>query len=122
MHRTSTPTPHELIQKVLVGDAVGSAPFSVLVADERMRFAAASEGACRLLGWSLEELLRLTVEDVVVEQEPARRLYDEFVASGSQRGRITLRRKDGATIDAVYEAYETRMSELPYYVSVIIPL
>jgi PAS domain-containing protein len=37
----------------------------VLVADRQMRYLAASAGACRVLGYSLEELLALRVTDVV---------------------------------------------------------
>jgi PAS domain S-box-containing protein len=109
-----------LLQKYLVGEALAEAPFVVLVADDEMRLTAASDAACELLGWEREELLRLRVTDIVVEQEAAT-LYSDFVAAGVQRGRITLRCKDGELVEASYEAHETRMSGLPYYVSVLFP-
>ncbi len=109
-----------LIQEVLVGEAVARGGYAVLVADERMRYLAASDAACELLGYAREELLRLTVPDVVVETE-APAMYDELVRAGEQRGRITLRRKDGEHVEATYEARETTIGGLTYYVSVLTP-
>ena len=67
-----------LIQGVLVGEAVANAGYIVLVADENMRYLAVSDAACELLGYSREELLGLTVPDLVVETH-ASDLYDEFI-------------------------------------------
>ena len=110
-----------LIQGVLVGEAVANAGYIVLVADENMRYLAASDAACELLGYSREELLGLTVPEVVVETN-ASELYDEFIRDHRQRGKITLRCKDGRFLNAHYDARETKVSGLPYYVSVISPV
>lgn len=122
-----TKGPHEppahgqqLIQDQLLGEAVAHGGYVVLVADERMRYLAASDAACDLLGYSRDELLRLTVPDLVVETEAAA-MYDEFVRTGAQRGRITLRRKDGRHVAATYEARETSIGGLTYYVSMLSP-
>jgi PAS domain S-box-containing protein len=107
-----------LIQGVLVGEAVANAGYIVLVADENMRYLAASDAACELLGYSREELLGLTVLDLVVETN-ASELYDEFIRDHGQRGKITLRCRDGRSLEAHYDARQTEVGGLPYYVSVI---
>ena len=107
-----------LIQGVLVGEAVANAGYIVLVADENMHYLAASDAACELLGYSREELLSLTVPDLVVETN-ASELYDEFIRDHGQSGKITLRCKDGRSLDAHYDARQTEVGGLPYYVSVI---
>lgn len=103
-----------------MGEAVANAGYVVLVADENMRYLAASDAACELLGYSRDELLGLTVPDLVVETN-ATDLYDEFMRDQGQRGRITLRRKDGRPVEADYDARQTEVGGLPYYVSVISP-
>ena len=110
-----------LIQEALVGEAVINGGYVVLVADEDMRYLAASDAACELLGYSRQELLDLTVPDVVVDAH-AERLYDEFKRERKQRGTITLRRKDGTSVEADYDARETNVAGSLYYVSVISPL
>ena len=110
-----------LIQGVLVGEAVANAGYIVLVADENMRYLAVSDAACELLGYSREELLSLTVADLVVESN-ASELYDQFIRDHGQRGRITLRCRDGCFLEAHYDARETEVGGLPYYVSVISPV
>jgi len=107
-----------LIQGVLVGEAIANAGYAILVADENMRYLAASDAACDLLGYSREELLSLTVPELVVESN-ASELYDAFMRDRGQRGTITLRCKNGAHLRATYDARETQVSGLPYYVSVL---
>jgi len=110
-----------IIQATLIGDAVASAPYVVLVADENMHYLAVSDGACELLGYSRADLLRKTVAQIVEESDADLR-YRRMIGEGSQRGRIGLRASDGRVIKAIYEAHETRVSKLPYYVSVLIPI
>jgi len=110
-----------LIQGVLVGEAVANAGYVVLVADENMRYLAVSDAACELLGYSREELLRLTVPDLVIETN-ASELYDEFIRDQGQAGTITLRCSDGRSLEARYDARQTEVGGLPYYVSVISPV
>ena len=110
-----------LIQHRLVGDAVASGGYVVLVADHKMRFLAASDGACALLGYTREEMVEMAVPDIVVEQTEVESLYAQFVREGMQRGEITLRRKDRELVEATYEASETTVAGMRYYVSVLIP-
>lgn len=110
-----------LIHATLIGDAVASAPYVVLVADENMNYLAVSDGACALLGYSRADLLRKMVADIVEESDADLR-YRRMIGERSQRGRIGLRASDGRVIKAIYEAHETRVAKLPYYVSVLIPV
>jgi PAS domain S-box-containing protein len=110
-----------MIQDLLVGEAVAHSGLAVLVADDEMQFLAASESACDLLGYSRAELLALRVPDIVVEGDASDR-YRALVEAHSQEGAITLRRKDGSTVMASYEARQTQVSQLEYFVSILRPL
>src|SRR5206468_2113703 len=79
----------------------------VLVADSQMRYLAASDGACRVLGYSLEELLAMRVTDVVKETD-AKQRYRRMVEEGRQEGEITLVCKDGQLVRARYEAQQAK--------------
>jgi PAS domain S-box-containing protein len=111
----------DLIQWQLVADAVIAGGYVVLVADERMRFLAASDAACELLGYARAELLQLTVPDVVVERHEAQTRYQRFLRDRKQRGEIVLRTKVGDTVAATYEASETKIGGIDYFVSVLFP-
>jgi PAS domain S-box-containing protein len=108
-----------LVHQMIIGEAVASGGYVVLVADDQMQFLAVSDGACALLGYTREELADLTVPDIVVERQEAESLYSEFLRDGMQRGEITLRRKDGMRVNATYEASETTVAGQTYYVSVL---
>jgi PAS domain-containing protein len=86
-----------------------------------MRFLAASDAAYELLGYDPDELAQLTVPDIVVERRDAASRYQRFVRDGKQRGDIVLRTKRGLTVDATYEAHESRIDGVDYYVSVLFP-
>ena len=117
---TGLSTPPAL-RELMLGQAIDAAGYVVLVADYWMRYLEVSSGACELLGYSRDELLELTVPDVVVETH-ADELYDEMVERGSQRGHVTLRTKSGTHVQAQYDARETSVGGMTYYVSVLTPL
>lgn len=118
MHDPRGLSAEALVQDVLLGEAVANAGYLVLVADEDMRYLAASDAACKLLGYTPEELTQMHVPDIVEETDADDR-YREMTKAGHQHGRITLVTKDGRRIAARYEAYETRVARLPYYVSIL---
>lgn len=93
----------------------------MLVADEQMRYLAASDGACRALGYSLDEMLAMRVTDVVEETDATQR-YRRMVEEGRQDGEITLVRKDGRLVKARYAAREAQADGITYYVSELTPL
>ena len=86
-----------------------------------MQFLTASDGACRLLGYTRDELTRMRVPQIVQEADAPER-YAQMIDSQEQIGQVTLVCKDGSRITAAYKAAETRVGELTYYVSVLRPL
>jgi PAS domain S-box-containing protein len=101
--------------------SVKALPLPLLVADAEMRLRDASDAACRLLGYDRDELLRLSVPDIVAEQEPAAELYDDYLASGQQSGRISLRHRDGTLLSSGYHAHVLQVNGEPYHVSLLAP-
>ncbi len=82
---------------------------AILLVDDEARYVDANPAACALLGYSREELLRMTVWDITPppNYELCHELWNAFIAAGSQSGEYTLRRKDGTSIDAGYRAVST---------------
>ena len=77
-----------------------SADMIVLIDRTTMRFVDVNETACRLLGYSREELLKMGPQDVLpTSREELERAYDEFIATPSHiHGmRSQYRCKDGST-------------------------
>ena len=73
---------------------------AVLVADQRGRFVFASAAACRILGYSAEELLRLTIRDTYApdEMDLSELRFREMQRGRQQSFRRRARRKDGVYI------------------------
>jgi diguanylate cyclase (GGDEF)-like protein/PAS domain S-box-containing protein len=77
-----------------------SADIIVLIDRATMRFVDVNETACRLLGYSREELLEMGPQDVLpTSREELERAYDEFIANPSHTPGMHshYRRKDGST-------------------------
>jgi PAS domain S-box-containing protein len=108
------------VQSVLLGEAVEHAPVAILVADEKMRYVAANETACRLLGYSREELLTLRVTDIARYPE-AEGEFEAIIAHGHLAGRTTVVCKDGAKRSLYHRSSETSIAGLTYYVAVLWP-
>ena len=108
------------MQSVLLGEAIEHAPVAILVADDDMRYVAANEYACDLLGYTRSELLSLRVTDLAPDEDVPRE-FAEVQAHGRHDGTAELTRKDGTTLRVCYRASETRIAGLLYYVSVSWP-
>ncbi|MDX1662637.1 MAG: response regulator [Candidatus Promineifilaceae bacterium] len=81
-------------------------PGAIVFADDRGRYVDANPAASRLLGYSREELLSLSLFDLFdsAEQELARSLWESFLQGGQQEGEVTLLRKDGSRVVCEYRA------------------
>lgn len=101
----------------ILGEAVGSAPVLVFVADEGMRYVAVSEHACDVLGYTHEELLGMRVTDVAIGTEAADD-YQRMIEAGWLAGISRLRCKDGTDVVMRYRAGETEVHGKPVYVAV----
>jgi PAS domain S-box-containing protein len=104
------------LQVVLLGEAALHGPVAVFVADEFMRYVAANDAACVLLGYTRDELLGLHVTDVA-SAPVAPELYAEMLRRGSSVGVTPVRRKDGTVVQLTYCAGKTQIAGMPFYVS-----
>jgi PAS domain S-box-containing protein len=77
--------------------ALDHAQDSVLWADDSKRFVYANEAACRSLGYSKEELLRLSIPDIAPHHDPARlqQRLEEIRQGGAATLESLHRRRDG---------------------------
>jgi len=82
-----------------------------------MRYVAVNRTACDALGYERAELLRLRVTDVAVAAD-APELYEQMLRSRSQEGSTLIRSKDGRLLPFFYNARETVVAGMHYYVSV----
>ena len=106
-----------LVQTGLLGEAIEGAPVLAFVADENRRYIAVNDYACRLLGYTREELLELTVEQIARYGE-APGEYSELVEQGVREGVSVLTRKDGMTFPFRYRASVVVVAGMDLYVSI----
>jgi PAS domain S-box-containing protein len=73
--------------------------------DSSRRYVAVNDAACELLGYSREELLKMTIDDLSFPSgahvDP---MYTQFLRDGSMRGIFALRRKSGEGILVRFES------------------
>jgi PAS domain S-box-containing protein len=105
------------IQQYLLYEAVDESPALVFVADPDMRYLAVNATACRVLGYTREELLALTVPDVAAAPE-APELYGDMRSEGQQTGRTQIRTKDGRLLPFTYRATQVTVAGMTHYVAV----
>ena len=107
----------EPIQQFLLYEALDNSHALIFVADENMQYAAVNETACKTLGYSREELLRLHVTDVAVGPD-APDEYQQMLKTGSRAGTTQIKAKDGRLLPFSYRASEVRVARLPYFLSI----
>jgi PAS domain S-box-containing protein len=105
------------IQQFLLYDAIDVGPALIFVADDHMNYLAVNNRACAALGYSREELLSMRVTEVVVSVE-APSLFEQMMTDRSQQGDVELLTKEGARLPFIYEAAETQIGGMQYWVSV----
>jgi PAS domain S-box-containing protein len=93
------------IDETSIASALAS-PDATLVANDEGRYLAANDTACRLLGYSREELVQLSVWDLTPDPHEVEGLilWKEFIEVGAQAGVYWLKRKDGSPIEVAYQA------------------
>jgi PAS domain S-box-containing protein len=109
-----------LVQTVLLGDAVEHAPVAILVSDDEMRYVAANEYACKLLGYTRSELVGLRATDLASHEDAARE-FAYVQAHGETSGTLRVLRKDGADLTLHHRSAEITLAGLVYYVAVLWP-
>jgi PAS domain S-box-containing protein len=101
------------IQQFLLYDAVDRSPALIFVADDQMKYLAVNHTACVVLGYTREEMLALSVTDIVVASEAPSLLH-----ARSQDGSVELRKKSGELLPFAYQAAETWTAGMQYWVSI----
>ena len=78
----------------------------IFVADLEGRYVDANEAGCRMLGYSREEILGMTIMDLILPEERERLFSDRerFLTGGTDVGEWMLRRKDGTYFPAEVSA------------------
>lgn len=94
-------------QHEALNDYIATLRIAVLVADDAGCYIAVNEEACRLTGYSRDELVALSVAELTAPEDAAagERLWNSFVRSDYQRGSFTIRHKNGTPLRVVYHAY-----------------
>ncbi|MFW5784768.1 MAG: PAS domain S-box protein [Chitinispirillaceae bacterium] len=78
-----------------------SAPNGITVSDKTGKYLEVNEPACNLLGYSKEEMLGMTVHDVISPEIDADEFFTELIRSGSQEGTVTVQKKDRTQLPVV---------------------
>jgi len=106
-----------LVQMGLLGEAIDGAPVAVLVTDDSGRYLAANRYACELLGYTREELLRLSMHDVASAADVEAH-HHRLLTTRADQGVTDLRRKDGSTMSFRYRAGQSTLAGIPCFVAV----
>jgi len=85
------------------------APDGIFVVDDEGNYVDVNPAGCDLLGYTRDEILRMHVTDIIVEDERAEAMRTYRVMSVTHPTRVErcLRRKDGSTIRAAIHAWVT---------------
>jgi PAS domain S-box-containing protein len=112
------PLQQDLVQETLLGEALEHGPVAAIVLDEEGRYLAANRLACKLSGYTRDELLAGGAEALAFD--PARvKTTMELMARGDlHSGSAVLRRKDGTALACEYRVGETRSGGMPFFVVV----
>ena len=77
---------------------IAHAPLGIFVVDSEGKFIDVNPGACKLLGYSREELLQFSAPDITAPEEDVTR-FGQLEEEGTADLEFGLRRKDGSLVD-----------------------
>ena len=87
----------------VLGEAVASGEIAAFLCDDALAYVAVNEAACALTGYSQEDLLKLSVPDLVVAPDEQLLHAAHGLGLGSVwNGTWRLRRENGATVDVTF--------------------
>ena len=107
----------DLVQHVLLGEAVDEGPSLVFVADDEGRYVAVNKRACDALGYTRAEILGKRVTEVAVADD-APGLYEAMLRDGSASGVTEIKCKDGRQLALRYHAAQVKVARVPFWVSI----
>jgi PAS domain S-box-containing protein len=112
--RDMTNFARDLVLETLLLEAVESASMAICVYDERGRYVTVNECACKILGYSREELLAHDVGDFT-ENGIDRKV---LMSNEHREGVRLVTRRDGSIVPCAFVVTPTRVGHLPYFVAV----
>jgi PAS domain S-box-containing protein len=76
---------------------INNAPDGVFVADETGKYVEVNEAACKITGYTEDELLRMSIQDILTEEsrEDGVAQFREVVNIGTSKSELSFRHKDG---------------------------
>jgi PAS domain S-box-containing protein len=97
---------HQPASLAALAKSLRELPVAALLANDAGSYVAANTAASRLMGYSVNELLSMSVWDLTpaVKEREIDVLWRSFVTVGTQRGTITLKTKKGTVVAARYVA------------------
>ena len=113
---TAPPAELDVLQEALLGEALEHGPVGAIVLDEVGRFLAVNREACRLTGYSREELLRLTPSDLAADASVIPARLRQMEQGTLVQARTVLKLRDGSLLPVEYRVGATRSGGLPYFV------
>ena len=92
--------------KARVRAAIRGLSVAAIGADDRARIVVANAAAASLTGYSVTELVDLTVPDITASSDRPHTdvLWKAFLTHGQQSGEYDIRRKDGSVVTVEYLA------------------
>ncbi|ADL12775.1 sensor histidine kinase [Acetohalobium arabaticum] len=91
---------------------IDNAPYGVFVINSRGEYIEVNEAACELSGYSKEELLNMSIEDVTVDRQKAKRHLVQLLEVGELSLEIMLLKKDGSKFHANINAVKASENRL----------
>jgi PAS domain-containing protein len=77
----------------------------VVFVDSSRRYLDCTEGVCKLLGYTREEILRKTIDDVSYSLEEVPKLFAQYLKAGRLEGEYVLQHKDRVPVPIRYQAF-----------------
>ena len=105
---TKGESPLRLLQEIELALKQKSSAFSsdiIAVVNPERRYIEVSDAVCKLVGYSKEELLRMTIDALThpsVSNAPE--LFEQYLRDGFQEGNFVLKHKSGAAVPIRYRA------------------
>jgi PAS domain S-box-containing protein len=124
MWETRDMTDMDLVQQTLLGDAIESSEHGVFVSQEDLGpIVAVNDAACRLVGFSRGELLKMKAGDYSLRHaSELEAVYASLRRDGFVADTARLRRKDGAVVEIGYWGSRTRIGGLDFVLTVTEPV
>ena len=77
----------------------------VVFVDSSRRYVDCSPGVHRLLGYTRDEILQKTIDDISYDVSAVPNLFAQYLESGRQQGEYVLQRKDRTPLPIRYKAF-----------------